>query len=159
MRLLFGALFVSLATTNACGQESPLAKLTVTSTRLGCSTGFACVTYAYKRDTANANASQLAFVVIETSKHNPRFKSCVHLSSKVDDVTPPAYIALGDGVIDLPHDDQIHAVGEGRYHHLDGEVTLGEIRAWLDQPQMQASIKSLLDYRTQLRSTDRAGGR
>lgn len=154
MRLLIVALFIAVSSVNASGQESPLAKLTITKTRLRCSSGIAEVTYAYKRDKRNASALPLEFIVIQTAKHH-MFKSCVHLSSKVDDVTPPAYIALEDWPIDLPHDDQIHVVTAGRYYTADSDVTLGEIRGWLDQPQLQATIKSLLDYKTKSRTARR----
>jgi hypothetical protein len=154
MRLLIAALFIAIATANACGQESPLAELTVTSTRLSCSSGFAEVTYAYKRGKVKSDRLQLDLVVIQTAPHS-QFKTSVHLSSKVDDVTAPAYIALPEWAVELPHDHQIHAVTAGRYYTADSDVTLGEIRGWLDQPQLQATIKSLLDYSTKSRSADR----
>ena len=82
-------------------------------------------------------------------------KSCVHLTSKVDDVTSPAYIALVDWPIDLPDDAQVHAVNAGRYSKANADVTLAEIRAWLDQPNVELSIESLLDFRTNYRAAER----
>ena len=83
------------------------------------------------------------------------FKSCVHLTRKVDDVTPPAYIALEDWPIDLPDDAQVHMVGAGRYSNANADVTLAEIRAWLDQPKVEPSIGSLLEFRTKYRAAER----
>ncbi|MCA9068775.1 MAG: hypothetical protein KDA84_07620, partial [Planctomycetaceae bacterium] len=102
MRLLIAVFFSGIVAANACGQESPLAELTVTSTRLSCSTGFAEVTSAYRRGKATSDKLKLDFIVIQTSNHS-QFKTSVHLSSKVDDVTSPAYIALPDWAVDLPH--------------------------------------------------------
>ncbi|GAA5510918.1 hypothetical protein [Novipirellula caenicola] len=156
MRLMIALFVVAIAISSARSQESPLAKPTVTSTRLSCSTGFAEVTYGYKRSAANADAVKLEFIVIQTSQHH-LFKTEVFLSSKVDDVTPPAYITFGDGVIDLPNDAQLHAITDGRYHRADSDVTLGEIRAWVDQSPLRASIESLLEYRTKSRADEQGG--
>ncbi|MBB3209346.1 hypothetical protein FHS27_005186 [Rhodopirellula rubra] len=151
MRFLIAASLITIATANACGQESPLAELTVTSTRLSCPSGFAEVTFAYRRGKADSDKLQVDFIVIQTSPHS-QFKTTVHLSSKVDDVTPPAYIALPEWAVDLPHDHQIHAVTAGRYHTVDSDVTLGEVRRWLDQREVEVTIRSLLEYRTKSRA-------
>ena len=50
MRLMIALFVLALTASNACSQENPLAKLTGLSTLLSCSSGFAEVTYAYKRD-------------------------------------------------------------------------------------------------------------
>lgn len=157
MRLLIAALFIAIATANACGQQSPLAELTLTSTRFSCSSGFAEVSYAYRRGTAKSDRLELDFIVIQTAGHS-QFKTSVHLSSKVDDVTPPAYIALPEWAVDLPNDHQIHAVTVGRYYTADSDVTLAEVRGWLDQPKLEPTIKSLLEYRTKSRSAGQGTG-
>ena len=154
MRFMIALFFVAIAASSARSQESALDKLTVTSTRLSCASGFAEITYGHKRCATNADALKLDFIVIQTSPHH-RFQTKVNLSNKVDDVTPPAYIALEDNPIDLPNDCQIHAHGGGRYHRVDSDVTLGEIRAWVDQPQLQASIDSLLEFRAKSRAAER----
>ena len=152
MRFLFAVTILALTTTHLWSQGSPLVELTVSSTRLKCDSGFADVVYGYKRGTATPADLQLEFIFIQTSKHNGRFKSCFHLSSKVDDVTPPAYLAIGDGVIDLPNDNQLHVFGDGRHSQTDADITLAEIRDWLDQPDIRATIDSLLDHKTKLRA-------
>ncbi len=154
MRLLIAMTLAALASTNSFGQDHPLDKLTVTSTRLKCLSGFAEVTYGYRRGVSEAAQTKLEFVVIETNKRTE-----FHLNDKVDDVTPPAYIAMAgsEHTVDLPNKNQLHELSgrRGRYQQADSDVTLGEIRAWLDQLELQATIKSLLDYKTKLRSADR----
>jgi hypothetical protein len=154
MRLMIALLCLASSASVAWCQENPLAQLTVSSTRLSYSSGFAEVTYGYQRDSKEVNSSRLDFIVIQTAKHH-MFRTCVHLSSKVDDVTPPAYIALEDWPIDLPDDAQIHVVNAGRYSKADADVTLAEIRAWLDQPNLQPTIESLLDFQTDYRAAER----
>ena len=158
MRLLISALLMTIITAKANAQESPLEELTVVTTRLRCTSGFANITYGYKRGTKKSGLIELDFLVIQTNKHNPRFKTCFNLSSKVDDVTPPAYLAIGDGVVDLPSKDQIHFVANGRYSRSDSDISLSEIRGWLDQPQLNVSVKSLLDYRSRSRAAERNSG-
>lgn len=152
IRFLFAMTLLALAATNSWSQESPLVEFTVSSTRFKCDSGFADVTYAYKRGASKPVDLQLQFIVIQTSKHNPWFRSCFHLSSKVDDVTPPAYLAIGDGVTDLPNGNQLHAFADGRHSQTDGDITLAEIRDWLDQPDIVATIQSLLEHKTKLRT-------
>lgn len=158
MRLLIAMAFAALAFTNSFGQEKPLDELTVTSTRLKCLSGFAEVTYGYMRGASNVGETKLEFVVLQTDKHNSRFKTIFHLSSKVDDVTPPAYLAMEEDTVDLPSKQQVHAFSEGRYLQSDSDITLAEIRAWIDQPQLQCTIESLLDYRTKSRNAKRKVG-
>ena len=158
MRFLFAMTLLALAATNSWSQDSPLKKLTVSSTRFKCDSGFAEVTYAYKRGTAKPADLQLEFIFIQTSKHNGRFRSCFHLSSKVDDVTPPAYLAIGDGVTDLPNDNQLHALGDGRHSQTDADITLAEIRDWLDQPTIRATIDSLQEHKAKLRAGEQKAG-
>jgi hypothetical protein len=158
MRLLIAMAFAALASTNSFGQDHPLDKLTVTSTRLKCSSGFAEVTYGYRRGAADAAKTQLEFVVIETDKYNSRFQTIFALSSKVDDVTPPAYLAMEENTVDLPNEKQVHAFSGGRYQQADSDVTLAEIRAWLDQPDFLATVDSLLDYKAKMRTGRRKNG-
>ena len=152
MRFLLAISLLVFAATNLWSQDSPLKELTVSSTRFKCDSGYADVTYGYRRGSSKPAELQLDFIVIQTSKHNPRFRNCFHLSSKVDDVTPPAYLALGDGVIDLPDDNQIHAIAGGRVFHTDADVTLAELRDWLDQPKIRATIDSLKEHTAKLRA-------
>lgn len=154
MRILIAVAFVALTYTNSFGQDNPLDKLTVTSTRLKCLSGFAEVTYAYRRGTSGAAETQLEFVVIETDKHNSRFRTTFALSSKVDNVTPPAYLAMEEDTVDLPNENQVHEFShsEGRYRRTDYDVTLAEIRAWLDEPDFLATVDSLLDYKDKMRT-------
>ena len=154
MRLLIALTFVALASTNSFSQDSPLDDLTVTSTRLKCLSGFAEVTYGYRRGASDAAKTQLEFVVIETDKYNSRFQPDFHLNSKVDDVTPPAYLAMEENTVDLPNENQVHEVShsEGRYRQTDSDVTLAEIRAWLDQPDILATVDSLLDHKAKMRT-------
>lgn len=158
MRLLIAMAFAALACTNSFGQDNPLDKLTVTSTRLKCLSGFAEVTYGYRRGASNAAETKLEFVVIQTDKYNPHFQTIFHLSSKVDSVTPPACLAMEEDTVDLPHKDQVHAFSAGRYRRTDSDVTLAEIRAWLDQPDLLATVDSLLDYKTKMRTGRRKNG-
>lgn len=157
MRLLIALTFVALTSTNSFSQESPLDDLTVTSTRLKGLSGFAEVTYGYRRGTSAAN-TQLDFVVIQTSEHSLRFRNSFHLNNKVDDVTPPAYLVMDEHTVDLPNEDQVHEVShsEGRYRQADSDITLAEIRAWLDQPDLLATVDSLLDYKASMRTGDAA---
>lgn len=152
MRLLIVMAFAAFASTNSFGQDNPLDKLTVTSTRLKCLSGFAEVTYGCRRGASNAAETKLEFVVIQTEKCNSRFQTIFHLSSKVDDVTPPAYLAMEEHTVDLPNKNQVHAISGGRYQQTDSDVTLAEIRDWLDQPDIRATIDSLLDHKTKLRT-------
>lgn len=158
MRLLIAMAFAVLACTNSFGQENPLDELTVTSTRLKCLSGFAEVTYGYRRGASNVAETKLEFVVIQTDKHNSRFKTIFHLSSKVDDVTPPAYLAMEENTVDLPNKNQVHAFSGGRYLQTDSDVTLAEIRAWLDQPDILATVDSMLDYKAKMRSGRQKSG-
>ncbi len=155
MRLLTAMAFAALACTGSFGQENPLDELTVTSTRLKCLSGFAEVTYGYIRGAPNVAETTLEFVVIQTDEHNSRFRRIFHLNNKVDDVTPPAYLAWPEDTVDLPNKDQVHVFSEGRYDKADSDVTLAEIRDWIDQPQLQCTIESLLDYRTKSRTTEK----
>ena len=149
--------FVALSCTNLFSQSDPLDSLIVTSTRLKCSLGYAEVTYGYK-PTASENASPtLAFVVIQAEKHRSDFRSWFHLNSRVDDVTPPAYIAMPEHTVDLPNRIQLYAVGGGRYRQTDSDVTLAEIRSWLDQRDLIATIDSLVEYKTKIRTAVRKG--
>lgn len=159
MRLLIAMAFAAFACTNSFGQESPLEELTVTSTRLKCLSGFAEITYGYRRGASNVAETKLEFVVIQTDKHNSRFKTIFHLSSKVDDVAPPAYLAMEEDTVDLPNKNQVHAFSAGRYLQTDSDVTLGEIRAWIDQPDVLATVDSLLDYKAKTRAGRQKSGR
>ena len=154
MKLLISIVFVALAFTNSFGQDNPLDKLTVTSTRLKCMSGFAVVTYGYRREASDAANTKLDFVVIETDEFNSRFQTEFALSSKVDDVTPPAYLAMEENTVDLPSENQVHEIShsEGRYRHTDSDVTLTEIRAWLDQSEILATADSLLEYKAKMRA-------
>ncbi|MFO0821471.1 MAG: hypothetical protein U1A77_26240 [Pirellulales bacterium] len=81
------------------------------------------------------------------------------MSSKVDDVTPPAYLAMEENTVDLPNKIQVHAFSAGRYLQTDSDVTLAEIRAWIDQPDVLATVDSLLDYKAKARAgRQRSGG-
>ncbi|MEP3478720.1 MAG: hypothetical protein ABJZ55_05690 [Fuerstiella sp.] len=153
MRLLLAMIFAVLASTNLLGQDNPLDKLTVTTTRLKCSSGFAVVTYGYRRGVSKAAQTRLEFVVIETGKHI-HFQTVFALSSKVDDVTPPAYLGIAgtENTVDLPNKNQVHALSGGRYRQSDSDVTLAEVRAWLDQPDLLATTDSLLDFKTKRRT-------
>ena len=158
MRFLIAMVFAALASANSLGQDDPLDRLTVTSTRLKCLPGFAEITYGYRRGTPNAEQTELEFVVIQTDKYNSRFQTIFHLSSKVDDVTPPAYLAMEEHTVDLPNKNQLHAVSGGRYQQTDSDITLAEIRAWLDQPELLASVDSLLDYKVKMRASRHRNG-
>ena len=153
MRLLLVMAFAVLASTNSLGQDKPLDKLTVATTRLKCSSGFAAVTYGYRRGISTAAKTKLEFIVIETGKHM-HFQTAFALSSKVDDVTPPAYLAMAgtENTVDLPNNNQVHALSAGRYQQSDSDVTLAEIRAWLDQRDLLATTDSLLGYTAKLRA-------
>lgn len=154
MRLLIVMVFGALASTNSFGKDNPLDHLTVTSTRLKCRSGFAVVTYGYRREASHAAKTKLAFVVIETDEFNSRFQTVFALSSKVDDVTPPAYLALEENTVDLPSENQVHEISrsQGRYRQTDSDVTLHEIRAWLDQAEILATADSLLEYKAKMRA-------
>ncbi|TWU01044.1 hypothetical protein [Stieleria varia] len=158
MRLLIAMAFAALACTNSFGQENPLDELTVTSTRLQCLSGFAEVTYGYRRGASNVTETKLEFVVIQTDKHNSRFRRIFHLNNKVDDVTPPAYLVWPEDTVDLPNKDQVHVFSEGRYDKADSDVTLAEIRAWLDQSEIQATADSLLEYKAKMRAGRQRNG-
>ena len=158
MRLRIAMAFAALACTNSFGQENPLDELTVTSTRLKCLSGFAEVTYGYRRVTSNVAETKLEFVVIQSDQHDSRFKTIFHLSSKVDDVTPPAYLAMEENTVDLPNKNQVHAFSGGRYLQTDSDVTLAEIRAWIDQPDILATVDSLLDYKAKTRAGRQKSG-
>ena len=153
MRLLATTIILVSCCTNLWGQRDPLEDLTVATTRFGSQSVFADVTYGYKRGPTKPSETKLQFVVIQTSDRNSGFKTKFHLSSKVDDVTPPAYLAIGDGVTDLPDDNQVHAFNfsNGRHERADSDITLAEIRDWLDQPKVKPTIESLLDYRAKSR--------
>ncbi|MEM1228864.1 MAG: hypothetical protein AAGJ40_24535 [Planctomycetota bacterium] len=138
--------------TSSWAQENPLADLTVVSTQLKCRSGFADISYGYKRGTSDVANLKLEFVVIQTSKRNPRFRRAFQLSSKVDDVTSPAYLDMSDGVIDLPDRKQIHAIIDWRHYQADSDVTLAEIRSWLDQTELRMTIDALLEHKTKLRA-------
>ncbi len=154
MRLLIAWTFFVLAVTNSFGQDSPLVELTVTSTRLKCLSGFTEISYGYKRGASNDAETRLEFVVIETDEYNSRFRVDFHLNSKVDDVTPPACLAMDENTVDLPNEYQVHEVAhsKGRYRQTDSDVTLAEIRAWLDQPDIVATTDSLIDFKTKMRN-------
>ncbi len=104
MRFLIAWTFFVLAVINSFGQDSPLVELTVTSTRLKCLSGFTEISYGYKRGASNDAETRLEFVVIETDEYNSRFRVDFHLNSKVDDVTPPACLAMEKNTVDLPND-------------------------------------------------------
>ena len=158
MRLLIAMAFAALACTCSFGQDHTLDELPVTSTRFKCLSGFAEVTYGYRRGTSNIAETKLEFVVIQTDKHSSRFKTIFHLSSKVDDVTPPAYLAMEENTVDLPNKNQMHSFMEGRYLQTDTDVTLAEIRAWIDQPDILATVDSLLDYQAKTRAGKQKSG-
>jgi len=147
MKSLALTLFLAFAVPDAVGQDSPLLQLTVTTTRFSCASGFAVVTYGFRPSTLSDKDAPLDFVVIETSRRNSSFKRNFHLNKKVDDVTPPAYIDVSDGVVDLPHDCQLHELLDHAYKRADSNVTLPEIRSWLDQPPLRPSIDSLLHFK------------
>ncbi|MCC9602290.1 hypothetical protein LOC67_17180 [Stieleria sp. JC731] len=153
MRFLFAMAIGAFAFATSFAEESPLDTLTVTSTRLKCLSGFAEITYGYKRGASKAAVTELAFVVIESDKYNSRFRSVFRLSSKVDDVTPPAYLGMEQHTEDLPGKNQVYAIIGGRYMQADSDVTLAEIRAWIDQPDMHATIESLLDFKARMRAS------
>lgn len=154
MRLLVALTLVALASTNSFGQDHPLETLTVTSTRFKCMSAFAEVTYGYRRGAANAAETKLAFVVIQTDKYDSRFQTVFHLNDKVDDVTPLAYLVMEENTVDLPNENQVHEVSnsDGRYRQTDSDVTLAEIRAWLDRPDILATVDSLLDHKAMMRT-------
>jgi len=147
--------FAALACTNLFGQSDPLDNLIVTSTRLKCSSGFAEITYGYKPGASNITKTKLEFIVIQTDRYS---RSVFNLSSKVDDVTPPAYLGMEEHTVDLPNKVQIHTVSGGRYHQTDSDVTLEEIRAWLDQADLLVTADSLLDFKAKIRTAKRKNG-
>ena len=151
MRFLVAMAFASLACTNLFGQSDPLDHLIVTSTRLKCSSGYAEISYGYERASSNIAKTKLKFIVIQTSKYSS-FRTLFFLSSKVDDVTPPAYLGMEGHTVDLPNKVQIHTVGGGRYGSADSDVTLEEIRAWLDQADLVATTDSLLEFTAKIRA-------
>jgi hypothetical protein len=158
MRLVIVMVFAAWAVTNSFGQDGPLDELTVTSTQFKCLSGYAEVTYGYKRGGSNAEKTELEFVVLQTDRFNSRFRRIFHLNNKVDDVTPAAYLVMEEDTVDLPNEDQVHTFSEGRYRKIDSDVTLAEIRAWLDQPELLVTADSLLEYKAKMRTGEAKNG-